>query len=269
MIEKVQYINHLNEIIDFGKEGIFVDKSDIHDFSWDVVSKNNRISSFKKGIQSRKLPVKVKSADSASIRNSIFEVCEKDVLAVKPGKLIVGNYYMTCYITESKKSEYLDEQYMKATLTVKTDMPYWIKETIFAFDSSSLSAGKNLDYNNDFAYDYTSNMLTSQIINPNFVASNFKMKIFGVAQSPELYIGGHEYSVSVDISANEYLTIDSTEKTILLTKADGSTVNCFNLRNKDSYIFEKIQPGASFVSTSAEFRFEVTLLEERSEPKWT
>lgn len=269
MIEKIQYINHLNEVIDFGKEGIFVNKSDIHDFSWDVVSKNNRISSFKKGIQSRKLPVMVKSADSASIRNKLFEVCEKDVLAVKPGRLIVGNYYMTCYITESKKSDYLDEQYMKATLTVKTDMPYWVKETVYLFDSSASSEGKNLDYENDFDYDYTSNVMLSQIINTNFVASNFKLKIFGAATNPKVYIGGHEYSVNVDIESNEYLTIDSTEKTVVLTMSDGSTVNCFNLRNKDSYIFEKIQPGASFVSTSAEFCFNITLLEERSEPKWT
>ena len=72
----------------------------------------------------------------------------------------------------------------------------------------------------------------------------------------------------MNVETNEFLTIDSVLKTIVLTKRDGSTENCFNYRNKDSYIFEKIPSGTSNIS-SGNFNFEITLLEERSEPKWT
>jgi carbamate kinase len=73
----------------------------------------------------------------------------------------------------------------------------------------------------------------------------------------------------VAIASNEHVTIDSTTKTVILTKGNGEQVNLFNLRNKESYIFEKIPSGMSIVSASNDqIRFEITLLEERSEPKW-
>ena len=67
----------------------------------------------------------------------------------------------------------------------------------------------------------------------------------------------------------EYLTIDSTTKKIFLTKNDGTIINQFNNRNRDSYIFEKIPAGSNVVTWNGDFAFDVILLEERSEPKWT
>ena len=41
------------------------------------------------------------------------------------------------------------------------------------------------------------------------------------------------------------------------------------MRNKDSYIFEKIQPGTNYVIIDGDFGVDIILMEERSEPKWT
>ena len=71
------------------------------------------------------------------------------------------------------------------------------------------------------------------------------------------------------MNSGEYLTIDSATKKIFLTAVDGTTANKFNNRNRDSYIFEKIQPGGNVVAWDGTFGFDVILLEERSEPKWT
>ena len=57
MLEQLKYKNHVNEVFDFGKNGIFVDMSDIHDYEWTVKSKNNRISSLDYAISKRKLPI--------------------------------------------------------------------------------------------------------------------------------------------------------------------------------------------------------------------
>ena len=268
MIEQIKYINHMNEVVEFGKDGIFANENDLHSFAWNIVKKNDKISSFKKGITKKTLPVTIKSANTA-IKDRLYEVCEKDVIAKKHGKLIIGDYYLKCYITGSKPSDYsLSKEYMKASLTVQTDFPQWVKETTTSFNGTESSAGKNLDFNNDFAYDYASNMVNKRLNNGDFVASNFRIRIFGVANKPKINIGGHSYSVNVNIAKNGYLTIDSVDKTIILTKADGSTVNCFNLRDKESYIFEKIPSGTSEVSTSGSFVFDITLLEERGVPKW-
>lgn len=272
MLERLIYRNHMNEEICSGQDGIFVNSNDLHDFTWNYTSKNNRISGFKRGIVTKTVPVVIQcntETDGVRIKNKLFECAEKDVLTMQYGRIIIGDYYLQCYITASKKSDYLiGKGYMKASLTVATDLPSWVKETTTTFGYGQGTEGNNLDFNNDFPYDYTSNLFGKSLNNTDFIDSNFRMVIYGLCENPTVTIAGHEYNVITNIAANEYLTIDSVEKTIVLTHADGSKENCFNLRNRESYIFEKIPPGVSGVS-SGHFKFDVTLLEERSEPKWT
>lgn len=273
MLEKITYKNHVNEVLEFGTGGLFVNENDLHDFTWGVNSKNNRISSFNRGVISKSLPVVIactSEADGIEKRNKLFEIMEKDVLAKKHGRIIIGDYYLKCFVTGSKKSNYLQtKRQLLVTLTISTDFPYWIKETITTFGYGAGVQGKNLDFNNDFPYDYASELAAKPLNNTGFVPSNFRMNIYGPCENPKVTIAGHDYEVSVSVAVNEYLTIDSISKTIVLTHTDGSTTNCFNLRNKESYIFEKMPSGVSNVTSSTDFKFDVTLLEERSEPKWT
>ena len=111
--------------------------------------------------------------------------------------------------------------------------------------------------------------MNQKLNNTGFVPENFRMNIYGPCINPQITIGGHVYEVAKEFEANEYLTIDSIAKTITLTHTDGAVENCFNLRNKESYIFEKIPVGVNTVSGNAEFKFDITLFEERGEPKWT
>jgi len=273
MLEKIVYKNHANEVIDIGTGNIFVNENDLHDFVWSVTSKNDRISAFKKGIVKKTIPLQIiceTESEGIAIRNRIFEVMEKDVLAMKHGRIIMGDYYLKCYVTGSKKTEYLKNRgMMTLTLNVQTDFPDWIKETTTTFNYGAGVAGSNLDFNNDFPFDYTSNLIGQSLENTGFVESNFVINIYGECTNPKITISGHEYKVTKHVAVNEYLTINSVDKTIILTKTDGTKVNCFNLRNRDSYIFEKIPVGTNTVAASGDFKFDITLLEERGEPKWT
>lgn len=273
MLEKMTYKNHVNETIGIGTDNIFVNESDLHDFEWTVTSQNDRISAFKKGVVKKTIPLQIVCSsedEGIAIRNRIFEVMEKDILAKQHGKFIIGDYYLKCYVTESKKSDYLKNKgLMTLKLTVQTDFPSWVKETITTFNYGPGTQGPNLDYNNDFPYDYTSNLLGKALTNNDFVESNFIINIFGPCTNPKITIGGHDYEVQKEVLANEYLTINSIEKTVMLTQTDGTKVNCFNLRNRNSYIFQKIAVGINDVAANGEFKFDITLLEERGEPKWT
>lgn len=272
MLRKVKYVNHINETLEYGKDGLYINESDLLDFTWSILSKNNHISGFSKGIISRHLTLFLKCKtyeDGLKSKNRLFEVCEKDVLSIKHGRIIIGDYYLRCYVVESKKTECsLVNGYMKLKLKVTSDLPYWVKETKSVFNNASASGGSNLDFNNDFAYDYTSNMLGEKLNNTGFMPANFKMLIYGPATNPSVQIGGHTYAVNAGVGKNEYLEIDSIAKTVVLRHADGSQTNCFHARNRNSYIFEKIPVGANSVSIAGDFMFEITLLEERSEPKW-
>ena len=280
MLEKIRFINHMNEELEWGANGVFVKYNDLHDYSWNTTTKNNKISSFSKGVVKKTIPLIIRcSSDSEglAIKNKLMEIAEKDVLANKHGKIIIGDYYLKCFITGSKKKKYLyNKGYMEVSLTVTTDYPQWVKETTTSFringdvisDTDATGAKKDFDFNYDFPHDYTSGMKNKILSNSGFVGSNFKIIIYGKVVNPAIHIAGHTYEVECEIGANEYLTIDSLNKTIILTKSNGTTVNCFNLRNRESYIFETIPSGQNTVLWDNSFGFDVILFEERSEPKW-
>ena len=272
MLEQLKYKNHLNEVFEFGKDGIFVNTNDLHDFEWSVTKRGNKISSLDYAISKRKLPVIIicdSEEKGIAARNKLFEVAEKDVLAMQHGRIMIGAYYFKCFVTKSQKKDYLtSKRYMKVDLTLTSDFPYWVKENEFSFSKAG-EVGAGINYPFDFAFDYSSAMASTELINPGFVPSNFRMIIYGACSNPTITIGGHTYQVNCDVGAGEYLTIDSTEKKILLTANDGTKTNKFNDRNKASYIFEKIPPGANPISWEGDFGFGVILMEERSEPRWT
>lgn len=275
MLEQLKYINHLNEVFDFGKDGIFVDSNDLHDYTWNVTKKNNRISGFDYGIGTRKLPVTIicdTESKGIEARNKLFEVVEKDVLAKEHGKIVLGDYYFRCFVTKSQKKDYLlTGRHMKATLTLTTDFPYWIKESTFMFPAAAKNRSGNtfLDYSFDYPVDFTAGVTANDMANEGFVGSNFRMVFYGPCSNPTVYIGGHKYQVNCDVGTAEYLTVDSVKKKIILTQNDGTEISKFSDRNRDDYIFEKIPSGNNDVSWDGAFGFDVTLLEERSEPKWT
>lgn len=284
MLEQVKFRNHIKEEMDWGKNGIFVNYSDLHDYSWNYTSDNNKISGFNKGIVTKTVPIIIhcdSDAEGLVLKNKLLEIGEKDILAVQHGKLIIGDYYLKCFIKGSKKGKYLMRKgYMETTLSIVTDYPQWVKESTTSFradgrvttdgqTSGDKVGGKNLDFKRDFPYDYTSDMTNKTLNNTGFVGTNFKLIIYGAAINPTVHIGGHTYQVNCSVGDGEYLTIDSLEKTIYLTKQDGTTVNCFNQRNRASYVFEQIPSGQNTVTWDNTFGFDVILLEERSEPRWT
>lgn len=274
MLEKFTYTNSFNETLEFGKDCLFVNENDLRDFAWEIATKNNKISRFSKGIVNKTIPVILmckSEAEGVEMRNRLFEVFEKDVLASQYGKIQIGDYYLRCYITGAKKSQYLiQKSHMVISLTVQTDMPEWVKETTTTHTMDSRTTEPYLDYSFDYPHDYKNELVNTNINNTHFVPSNFIITIFGFCTNPELYIGEHKYAVNVTVAENEYLTIDSRQKTITLTRISGEKVNCFNDRHRDSYIFEKVKPGYNIItSPNTQIQFNVTLLEERSEPKWT
>jgi len=269
MLERILYRNHMNETIQLGEGGFYVNENDLRNFTWAITKKNDRISAFSRGVASRSIPVVIVGPNRNALADRLFEICEKDVLTKQHGELHIGEYYMRCFVTASKKKSYLQTaNVLNMTLTITSDYPYWVRETITTFNYGAGAQGTNLDFNNDFPYDYTSNLLSQKLNNTDFVPSNFRMNVYGPCENPCVTVSGHDYEVAVTLLANEYLTIDSVDKTIILTHTDGQKENCFNLRNRDSYIFEKMPVGINNVSNNGDFKFDITLLEERSEPRW-
>lgn len=424
MLEKLKYISSRKEEIAFGENGIFVNYNDLRDYDWSFEAVNNKISSFTKGITEKTLPVIIKAGseeEGLRIKNELFEIAEKDLLTHSHGKIVIGDYYLKCFIKGSKKSNYLiDKGYLETELKIVTDFPMWTKETTTPFkvgsvatsrknifggiilaqalvnsgssnvvldtdakvvkygyntnyedtertrlysgfkentqytiilegthDDSESHYGKthsvhlslvysnngikniqlaetgefsmvihsdenrtlkyvtynqngdygdkivlkyercgvfegaitadefepykfmNKDYPHGYSYDYANGAQNTMLLNEGIADADFEITIYGACVNPMIVIGGHAYSVDTEILTGEYLKINSKEKKVYKVKYDGEVVNQFDFRNREYYIFKKISAGANNVAWSGMFGFDVTLLEERSEPKWT
>ncbi|MDQ5984290.1 MAG: hypothetical protein RUMPE_01337 [Eubacteriales bacterium SKADARSKE-1] len=267
----LKYINHLNETIEFYSENYFVDSYKLRDYSWNYDTDFNKIKNFNRlGVTSKKLTVSVlaSSAQTAiSLYNSLFETFEADVLAQSPGKFYIGDYYFTGFVSDSTKSSYSSAQnLLTLELNIISDTNIWTRETSYSFSKDQTISGHGYVYG--YPYNYASGA-NKNILNDSLADSNFKLTIYGAASNPEVYFGDHLYSIETDLETNEYLEIDSKSKTIYKVQSDGTRVNALNSRDRDNYIFQKIPTGTVSVSWNNNFGFDITLFDERSEPKWS
>lgn len=268
--KEMKYVNHLNEILPFG-DIVHVNYNDLRNYTWRYDKTNDQISNFSKGIISKKLPFFIFAKDEdagVDAKNTIFEIFEKDVLAEKPGKLWIGEYYYECYITESAYSDYLvDKRYLKQDVRIISDHPVWMKETDYYFDCTNVSSESFYPYG--YPYKYSNNLALESLLNENFSESNFELIIYGPVINPTVNIHGHPYKVNLELLEFEYLTISSRDKTIVKTKVNGETSNEFHYRDKSNSVFKKIPSGENSITWNETFNFTIRLLEERSSPKWT
>lgn len=274
MLERIRYINNNHKVVEFGKKGIYANENDLRDYIWTYDTDRNKIGNFRKTAAKKTIPIVIKAdteENAAEIKNNMFKVFEYDVLLGIPGKLLIGEYYMECYIVESCKSNYInDKKIMNTSIKIASDTGNWIKKTRHEFIHEDIPDISGRGYPYEYKYDYSMGSGYVNILeNEHFASCDFIMKISGYAFEPSITIGGHVYKVNETIQINEILTINSKEKTIILTKNNGIQVNLYSKREKSSYIFEKISPGENQVYWNSGFNFEITLFEERSEPKWT
>lgn len=202
--------------------------------------------------------------------NQLINSIELDVVTMATGKLYVGDYYIKCYLFKSKKPDrYINIAKSVLSVTLIYGKTLWIKETRseYIWSENIDTAGRG--YNYGYEYDYTMGSgNVAKIKNTHFASCDFVLKISGYARNPMVTIGRHSYRVMETVQKNEILTIDTRNKTIVLTKNNGVQVNCYSKRDKSSYIFEPIPAGESRLYWNAAFNLEITLYEERSEPLW-
>lgn len=270
MHKPIVYINNKNEKNEFGSKELFINDMDLFDYSWSYDIDFGRLGNFRRETQEKELTISIygkTKAEANQRKNEVFEIFEKDVLENQPGKLWIGDYYLSCYIVESGVSVYHKQgNYLQKEITIVTDTPVWVKETKYQFYIQDVISESFYPYN--YPYDYSNNLIIQNINNNHYADSNFELVIYGSVLNPTVFIKGHPYTVNTDLLAGEYLTINSTSKTVVKTKNNGETVNEFNRRSKDYSVFKLIEQGQNAVSWNEEFNFDLIIFDERSEPKW-
>lgn len=275
MLEKLTYINHLGESLDFGDyaECLYVDPHELRDYSWEINQVNGKITGFRKKVRTTSLPVMIATNNKSygfKLRDIMFETFEKDILANKTGKIKIGDYFLDCNVYESKKADWVySPGFIRFTLGVVAENPNWYRDyDPISFVKGGLSES-NIDYPYDYPYEYSMTTGRSIIESESVYGNDFTLTIEGPCENPTIEIGGHTYKINHSLDSNEYAVVDSMNKTLYkVNKLTNEITDLFKYRYKPESIFEKIPDGASTVFWDGSFSFYIAIHEERSEPKW-
>ena len=200
----------------------------------------------------------------AAILNALHDDFENDLRKLKAGRIVWGDWYCDCYIVTSDTNPHPDvEQFTENKINIMIPSGFWMREETREFSAVTPTPTGYLDYPYNYEYDYTPTESTAVIWETESpFASDFVMSIYGPCVNPRVTINGYPYVVNASIPNGETLVIDSKKHTVMM----GDT-NLFDSRGKEYSVFEKIPAGALDVAWDG-FDFSITLLEERSEPKW-
>lgn len=282
MIELI-YENNRGQKVNLTQLPYWVNVEPIFDYEWDYTKREKRrstiVAGFTKNISSRSLVLHIMAHSKAARDIAIDEfnsIIESDIYDGKAGKIWCGEWYTYGYIVASDNTKWqYDVPVIKKTITLVREQDSWFRQIVKksyesdAYTPTPESWTKNYEPNYDYQYDYMTDFDTSvQLNNPDSLPSNFILSIQGYANQPEIHIGDNVIQFNVEVPEGAVLEVNAITKKTTMHMPDGIDMNVFGARNADYYIFERIPSGKSAVTWNGAFTWEITLIEERSEPRW-
>lgn len=273
---RIAYVNSQGKSFDFtNNRYIKIEDADLHKVSHGYTGRSLIIGTTVDQITKEPCTygIKLLFLGSAKTRaknlDELADATAYDREHLKMGKLIRDEWSIECYILE--EDGYPDDKRPGTTakdISFFCPRPIWTKESVYSFVSTEIASSHNKNYPAKYPYRYANSDGDGYIINPNFMESNFMINIFGPVVNPQICIGENAYMLNIILEDGEYVTIDSRSKTVVKVLNNGDKVNAFHNRKKGTEFFKKVQPGRQYVSWTGKFMFDITIYEERSEPKW-
>jgi hypothetical protein len=279
---KLYYENSEGTTLDLSGFPYLLTFTDAYGYAWEVESaalgnNKSKVQKFKRNSKQLSASIAISSryrTDFTRYMDDFFSTVEVDVVANKPGKLITENgEYMQCYIVESENNRInplmrLNER----NVTIMSPYPFWITEATKHFQPVGREEIESdyLDYPYDYNYDYSYETPGIRTWNlDHYATSEFKMTIYGYCENPRILINGYPYQIFGTVEENEFLVIDSKNKTVTHYLNNGTTENWFDFRNKENSVFEPLPSGNLTLTWDGTYGFDILAYLERSEPKWT
>ena len=240
--------------------------------------------------------------------DTFIDVTMYDVLRNERGYLYVGDYYLRCNIIGMNNEDQFREwcDFQTSEITIISDNPVWIREKTIQFKpenrpeepevsgpiitggeyGGSLVGNQEVlrDFMSDFKrpdnrkasyplfdlpFDFMKIYGRRIVENDSATASDFVMTFHGFVDHPSIMIGDHVYAVNAMIYEGERIVIDSAAGTVIKVGRLGEITNLYNSRNKAQSVFEKIPPGIMTLSWPGTFGVDITLFDERVQPRWS
>lgn len=274
----LKYIASSGNEYNLKTDGIRTKTANYHVWNWGAETTalqfGVRVANFKRdaAVYETQLIFNGSYMEAKALIEALHQDFENDIRTMSPGRIIWGDSYIDCYITESSTQPNPDNIWPENDLTIYCPYPFWVRELKKTFFSQEAPPETQsfLDYEYDYEYDYfLSNIGTDTWAHDFPFTSEFLMTVYGPVANPRILINGYPYQFFDTLESTEYVTIDSRNNTIRKHLANGQAVSIFDLRNKAQSIFEPIPAGNLTINWTGLFGFDITLFEERSEPRWT
>ena len=225
----------------------------------------------------REETVTVKIHDSTATLDLLRRLADADMATGKPGTLVAdGEWETRAWIAKSEPQS-ITPTMVETQLTIVLADGVWRRGTTEHHDPRTDKAGGDLDYPCDYPCDYAGMSILGTVTNTSGMPQPIRLTIFGPCVNPYIIIGPNRYEVDATIPAGSRLEIDGTAdaRTVIMISDTGLRTNLFAKavrgtgRGSGTYIFEPLPPGTSSISWAGGFKFDLTAIEERSEPPWT
>jgi hypothetical protein len=275
------YKNSQGVIINFNEEPFLgLKNNNLFDYSWTYITQGQavqKIVKFEKVMVEKSFPVVISGDTNEKYLANLdhfLQLIDVDIDRLQMGELHVGKYYLECYIFASgKNGHYLDTNKSKLTLSIVCERGNWQSSELFDYSHGGEHEQditvSGIDYPYDYMYDFNEGFDKNMIVNESYMGTDFELTFFGPTLLPEVIIGGNVYRINKELYKDEKIVVNSKTKTVTLYKADGSAENAFAYRDRDNYIFQKIQAGGNMVHWEHDLVWTIMLYYERSEPKWS
>mgnify|MGYP007073505778 CR=1 FL=1 len=226
--------------------------------------------------KTRETNVTVRIHDSPATLDLLRRLADADMAAGAPGTLVAdGEWETRAWIAKSEPQS-ITPTMVETQLAVALLDGVWRREITTHHDPRT-DAGSGLDYPHDYPHDYGGMSILDTVANATGMPQPVKLTIFGPCVNPYIIIGTNRYEVDATIPAGSRLEIDaaSDSRTVTMISDTGLRTNLFAKavrgtgRGSGTYIFEPLPPGMSTISWAGGFEFDLTVIEERSEPPWT
>lgn len=231
-----------------------------------------RVKTFYKDTQETSLTLAIMADDAAqfnAIMYRLHRTFDRDIRRMRPGKLWWNGFCKEVFAVETSQDDF--EELFEAVerdVTFISVYPYWTQKHTHHYEPVAAGSTGSLDFEYDYDFDFDAEQIAEIVENDCIDAANFEIKFYGPCINPSVDIAGHTYGVLIDLDAGEFVTVNSLTKKITKSDSYGNTENVFHLRDRDSYIFEKIPEGNAVVSRDTETMIDITIYDERGEPEW-
>lgn len=268
----IKYVNSINRTVVFNDASIKPSNGSFHKRIWNVETVDGKPNlTVTNCTYSITLTLKGNLEERKEQLDKICDILDYDCANNQSGKLYYGDYYINCFITSSSTG-------ISSTSIYRSDIEFeiycekqeWIKEKFYNLVvSKEKVTNNNKKYTYCYPFVYSNEKNTISISNDTLIPCDFLLRVYGSCVNPFVKIGENVYLVETTLSNDEYLEINSKDKTIFAYSKYGDKRNLFAYRSKmRSNFFEKIASGSQQVNYSGDYSSELIIFEKRGEPKW-